>query len=719
MPSSPTVLHVSRALALTLLTACGPAPVKLGPPPPPTAEPAPSDAPRTVDVTLASVGLDVTALDKGTDPCADFFQFACGAWIARTEIPPDKSRWMRSFNVIAEQNELALRTVLEKQAADGSSSGRFAKLGVFYGACMDEKAAEDAGVEPMAALASQVRGVKDVASLTAALTELHRHGIWAVFDVAPEQDFKDATRMIAQLDQNGLGLPDRDYYATGDQPVDAKKPELRSEEEKKQIAKAEAIRRAYVEHVERMMKLAGYSAAAARRAATDVMAVETELAKSSKTRTERRDPQGLYNKIDLAGIEKAVPSMPWANYFRALGKPGAKDVNVTSLRFFESVEAMLRRVKPAVWRSYLHWHVVRGMAPLLSKAFVDESFSLERTLSGQPELAPRWKRCVAATDSAMGELLAQPYVEERFSGNSKRAAETMVREISAAFARELEALDFMDAPTKQRALEKLRAMAYLIGYPAKWKTYDFEVLPARYAKNVLAARAFDVARDLAKIGEPVDREEWHMSPPTVNAYYHPLMNHMVFPAGILQPPFYSVAASVSVNLGGMGMVVGHELTHGFDDEGSQFDATGNLKSWWEPGVREKFDEKTRCVEEQYDAYEALPGLKLKGKLTLGENIADLGGIKLAFRAHRALRARALEVTVAEGFTEDQQFFLGTAQSWCGKLREEEARRRALTDPHAPPKYRINGPLSNLPEFAEAYGCAAGTPMVSARRCDVW
>ncbi|WP_437735566.1 M13 family metallopeptidase [Sorangium sp. So ce1335] len=690
-------------LAFAALPACGPA---AGPPPLPaggakaTPAPPPPQGLPVVETRLENVGLDEAALDRGANPCEDFYQFACGGWLAKAEIPGDEPYWMRSFNEIEKRNEAELRRILEEAAQAGDRDPVSKKIGAYYGACMDEAAVEAAGVKPIADLLAKARRVRDAKGVGAFVTELHGRGIWALFDIAAAQDMKDATRVIAQLDQSGLGLPDRDYYLNEDD-------------------KSKALRKTYEEHVARMMRLAGAQEAAAKAAAADVMQIETELAKISKTRVERRDPKGLYNKLDRAALAKASPDFPWDAYFQGLGRPDVKEVNVTSVRFFEGLSQLLKTAKPAALQSYLAWHVVRSMAPALPKAFVDESFTLRAALTGQKEERPRWKRCVSATDAALGEVLAQPFVKTSFPGESKPAAEAMARQISDAFAREVRSLDWMDEGTKQRALAKLQAMAYLIGYPDKWRTYDFEVDPKAYAKNELASRAFDVRWHLGKIDKPVDRDEWQMSPPTVNAYYDPQRNHMVFPAGILQPPFYSVKSAVAVNLGGIGMVVGHELTHGFDDEGSQFDAKGNLEDWWSKEVGAAFREKTGCVEAQYSGYEALPGLKVNGKLTLGENIADLGGVKLAFMAYREMRKGAAEQTVAGGFTEDQQFFLAHGQAWCGKMRDESLRLMVQVNPHSPPRFRVNGPLANLPEFGEAFKCAPGTPMRPTRTCAVW
>jgi putative endopeptidase len=449
------------------------------------------------------------------------------------------------------------------------------------------------------------------------------------------------------------------------------------------------------------------------------MAIETELAKVSKTKVERRDPGGLYNKIDRAGVEKAAPLFPWAAYFKALGLDGVNDVNVTAPKFFAGMDALLASQQLGAWKSYLGFHVLHRASPLLSKAYVDEAFALERDLTGQKEQRTRWKRCVDASDSGLGELLAQAWVKERFTPEAKASVQAMVREIGQAFSASVGALPWMDEPTRAVTRDKLAAMAYLIGYPDKWKVYDFAVKRGGHADNVFAARAHELKTRLGRIGKPVDRGEWFMTPPTVNAYYDPQKNQMVFPAGILQPPFYSPTSSVAVNLGAMGMVVGHELTHGFDDEGSQFDKNGNLLAWWPEAVRGRYMKQTECIRDQYSAFEPLPGVKVNGQLTLGENIADNGGVKLAFRAYRAMRRDAPEELLASGFGEDQQFFLATGQLWCSKYREEAARMQVKVDPHSPTRFRVNGPLSNSQEFAAAFQCKAGSAMVPAKRCDVW
>jgi putative endopeptidase len=653
-----------------------------------------------VQRTLAQVGLDATAIDRTVDPCQDFYHFACGTWLKNTPIPEDKSGWTRSFSEIDKRNEEDLNGILDTARKTAPTDEVDAKIGAFYGSCMNEKSIEKNGLKPIETYLAMARSVKDKPTLLKAIIELHNYRFPILFNISASQDSKDATQMIATLDQDGLGLPDRSYYLDDDD-------------------NSRKLRKFYATHVEKMLALAHPKGVTPKAASADVMTLETEIAKISKSKVERRDPIGMYNRVDLDGLKKIAPDFPWDDYFKTLDHPDLKAISVTSIPFFKALNDLLSATKPAVWRSYLTWHVVNSTAQTLPKKIVDEDFKLEAEITGKKKLQERWKRCVEATDGALGELLAQPYIKQKFAGDSKATMEASVAAIRDEFGRNLRGIDWMDAQTRRQAEEKLKGMAFLIGYPDKWKSYDFEVASTDYAGNVLKSRAFELQRDLNKIGKPVDRGEWDMTPPTVNAYYDPQKNQMVFPAGILQPPFFSASSAVAVNMGGIGMVVGHEMTHGFDDEGSQYDAAGNLKNWWTPDVSEQFKAKGKCIVDQYGGYAPLPDVKVNGELTEGENIADNGGVKMAFQAYRRIRADASERVVAEGFTEDQQFFLAVGQAWCTNERDAALRNGVRVDPHSPPMFRVNGSLSNLPEFAEAFSCKAGTPMHPANACRVW
>ncbi len=648
--------------------------------------------------TLAAVGLDAAALNRDMSPCDDFFEFACGGWIANTEIPSDKAVYGR-FHQISDRNEAALHSVLES-ARDGKLESPVAeKIGAYYGTCMDEEAVESAGytaIKPMLKIAGSVRNAK---SLDAAIRALHKGGISVLFDIEATPDFIDATKMIGALSQGGLGLPDRDYYLKDDE---------RSKE----------IRKAYVDHMTAMFGLIGWSKSKAAKGAADVLAVETALAEVTMSRVDRRDPENVYHKIDRTGVEKLVPTFDWSAYFSAVGVPDIKEITVDSEAFFARINTIRGEVNPSAWKSYLSWHIVHAAAALLPQAFVDENFKLAQVTSGAKVLPPRWKRCIASTDSALGELLAQPYLERMFTPAAKEGADAMVQGITSAFGKVVTGLDWMSDETKEKALGKLATVNPMFGYPDKWKSYDWEVTN-NYAANAMTSHSYDKARDLAKIGKTYDRSEWFMSPQTTNAYYNPQANQMVFPAGILQPPFYSETAHVPVNLGAMGMIVGHELTHGFDDSGAKFDGDGNMNDWWAEADLKKFEERGECVVQQYSAYKPLEDLNLNGKLTLGENIADIGGVKLAFMAYREMLANADKQLIADGYTEDQQFFMAVGQAWCSKSRDEIARMRAVTDPHSPPNFRVLGALSNSPEFSEAFSCEKGSTMNPVNTCSVW
>jgi len=675
-------------LALAALGACGPAskPVAITPPP-------------AKNVPLADTGLNVAWLDGKADACQDFYQVACGGLLDHVEIPADKTAWGPSQE-LQQKTEEWLRETLEKAAKDPGDDPIQKKLGTWYGACTDEAAIEKTSTKPLQPLLATIAKVKDAPSLYAAVLALHKNAVFPFFDVASQQDYKDATLVIAGLDQDGLGLPDRDYYLEAD-------------------AKTKEVRDFYRGHVERMFGLAGDATAIATKATDDVMRIETALATLAQDKVTRRDPYKVYNKIDRKGLVAATKSFPWESYFTGLGFGGIQDISVNSVSYFTGMDALMTSEKPEAFRNYLRWKVLESQGSRLGKAFVDERFALRKKLTGQKELEPRWRRCVQSTDRALGELLAQAFVKAKFDEESKKSAEDLLGTIRSAMKMELEGLPWMDATTRTAAHDKLAKMNGKIGYPVKWKTYDFEVKASAYGENALASDAFELARTLGKVGKPLDRTVWQMTPPTVNAYYDPSMNEMVFPAGILQPPFFAKNFSAAVNYGATGATMGHELTHGFDDEGSQFDGAGCLRNWWSDATGKKFKDQTKCVIAQYGNYEAVPGLKLNGELTAGENIADIGGLKLALNAFREARKNATDRFVSEGYSEDQLFFLAYAQSWCEKDRPEYLELIAKTNPHSPPRYRVNGVVADIPAFAEAFSCKAATPMHPTNVCAVW
>jgi len=696
-----TTAEVAPATASTLATAtattpapsaASPAPVARGP----GAPPAPPSAPGApgIKVTLADVGLEAASLDRTTDPCVDFYQFACGGWIQNNPIPADRARWGRGGEV-DERNKAAIKTLLEDAAKPTATNPAAKKLGTYYASCMDEGAVERAGTAAFAPLVARTRGVKDAKTWLAAVVELHKLGIFVVWDNHVTADLKDSTTNVTYLDAAGLGLPDRDYYM---------KPELKD--------KLDGYRG-------QVGRLLGLVQGPAKLDPADVIAIETEFAQLTKTAIEQRDVPAAYNPTDAKGLAKQVKSVDWPTYWKGLGAQPSKKIILGTPRFFAALDKLRARYRPAQWAAYFTYHAAQALAFAMPRQIDEVAFELPRLVSGVEKQRERSKRCIDHTTGVLGELLGQVYVASYFPGSSKQNATRLVDALVKAMTDDITALPWMADATRQIAIAKLGKIVRMVGYPEHWKTYDFDIKRDDFAGNTLRAAAFEVHRELGEAGKPVDRSEWEMNAYQVDAYYNPSANNTALPAGILQPPFFGQDRAIAANLGGIGMVIGHELTHGFDDQGAQFDGDGNLRNWWQKDDLAKFADKGKCVADQYSTFEVLPRKYIQGQLTLGENIADMGGVKMAFRAYRALRRDAAKTYIADGFSEDQQFFLAVGQAWCSRERPAETERRLTVDPHSPPKFRVYGALRNLPEFADAFHCAAGTPMRPAKTCTVW
>ena len=700
---------VATASILTILTlACGTTAPATPPPSaaPPPAAAAPKEMPPPVAETPAPAppesfrGIDPADLDRSVPACVDLNQFRNGGWLASHPIPPDQSYW-GSVSILFEQNRDRLRGILEKAAENPAAEGsEERKIGDFWASCMDEAAIEAAGAAPIQPELSRIDRIATPADLQAEIARLQALGANAVFQFTAEQDRRASTEVIAFVGQGGLGLPERDYYLKAD---DA----------------AKALREKYLAHVARMFELLGDDPARASANAKTVMTIETRLAEASMTRVEQRDSEKTYHRMDLTRLVALTPNFSWSAYFRqARVTPVA--VNVAQPGFFEAVSKEMRATPIARWKTYLRWTAINAAAPSLSKAFVDADFDFfGKTLEGTPENEARWKRCVVATDAALGQALGKSYVRDYFPPEAKAAADTMVRNLIDALRDDLAALPWMGEATRQKAIAKLATFRPKIGYPDVWRDYSSLTIDrGPYVLNVERAREYEFHRLLSKIGRPVDREDWQMTPPELNAYYDAQLNEIVFPAGILQPPLFDPKADDAVNYGAMGSVIGHELTHGFDDEGRKFDAAGNLTDWWTPEDATNYEARARCVETQFDAYE-FEGQHVNGKLVLGESIADLGGLAIAYRAYRGTLAGRAEPAPIEGFSADQRFYLGWARVWGDNVRPEFAKLLMNTNPHPLPQFRAIGAPSNLASFAAAFSCKAGDPMVRTQVCQIW
>ncbi|GAB3288685.1 M13 family metallopeptidase [Hymenobacter tenuis] len=668
---------------------------------------APTETAPVAAADPKGTGLNVANIDKSVNPCDDFFQYASGNWLKNNPIPASEVRW-GSFNELADKNNAVMRQILDEAAANtGAAKGSNAqKVGDYFGSAMDSMAIEKAGLKYLQPELARINGIKDLKGLQSEIARSQRIRTGAFFTGYVGQDDKVSTQYAVQLFQGGLSLPDRDYYLKDD-------------------ARSKGIRSAYNTYLVNTFKMLGENEATAAKNAATIMRIETRLAKASKSRVDLRDPYANYNKMSVAEANKQFPNLGLSAMLPQLGLGSAKEVIIGQPAFFKEVSTMLKAEPLADLKTYMRWHEVTSLSSALPKAFADESFRFQQVLSGAKQQQPRWKRMLRSTDGALGEAFGQIYVEKAFTPDTKRKAQEMVTNIKEAMGEHIQGLEWMSPATKAEAQKKLAAFTVKIGYPDKWKDYSaLNISRESYLKNVLAAREWGFKDNVSKFGKPIDRQEWGMTPPTVNAYYNPSMNEIVFPAGIMQPPFFDPNADDAVNYGGMGAVIGHEITHGFDDQGRQYDAEGNLRDWWTKEDAAKFEQRADMVGKQYSAFSPLDSVFVNGKLTMGENLADLGGLSVAYTALQKQLKKQYpngQAPKFDGLTPEQRFFLAWAQVWRTNARPEYLRQQVMTDPHSPAQFRTSGPLMNMPQFYEAFGCKEDAKMVRAQaeRAKIW